>query len=88
MDKDYNVDWVGWKNDGCKYDDNCICPFCTEDLGKEYEKEKKIFTSAYSKSNVKNIKEMISYFDAVKEYMDDSKPESVTPDSQNFLFSM
>jgi len=75
MDKEYNVDWVGWKTEGCKYDDNDICPFCTEGLGKEYEKEKKIFTSAYSKSNVKNIKEMISYFDAVKEYMDESKCE-------------
>ena len=73
MDKEYNVDWVGWKTDGCKYDDNSICPFCTEDLGKEYEKEKKIFTAAYTKSNVKNIKDMISYFDDVKEYMDESK---------------
>jgi energy-coupling factor transporter ATP-binding protein EcfA2 len=73
MNKDYNVDWVGWKNDGCKYDDNSICPFCTESLGKEYENEKKIFTTAYSKSNVKNIKEMVSYFDDVKEYMDESK---------------
>lgn len=75
MDKEYNVDWVGWKNDGCKYDDNSICPFCTENLGKEYEKEKTIFTTAYTKSNVKNIKEMISYFDDVKEYMDESKRE-------------
>ncbi|MBK5279350.1 MAG: AAA family ATPase [Bacteroidia bacterium] len=73
MNKEYNVDWVGWKNDGCKYDDNSICPFCTEDLGKEYENEKKIFTSAYTKSNVKNIKEMISYFDDVKEYMEEGK---------------
>jgi ABC-type dipeptide/oligopeptide/nickel transport system ATPase subunit len=75
MDKEYNVDWVGWKNDGCKYDDNSICPFCTENLGKEYENEKKIFTSAYTKSNVKNIKEMVSYFDDVKEYMEESKSE-------------
>ena len=75
MDKDYNVDWVGWKNDGSKYDDNNICPFCTTVLDNEYENEKALFTSSYTKSNVKNIKEMISYFDAVKEYMDESKSE-------------
>ena len=52
-----------------------ICPFCTTVLDNEYENEKALFTSSYTKSNVKNIKEMISYFDAVKEYMDESKSE-------------
>ena len=54
MERDYIVDWVGWKNDGSKYDDNSICPFCTLDLNKEYEGEKEIFTASYTKSNVKN----------------------------------
>ncbi len=43
MVKDYNVEWVGWKHDGSKYDDNGICPFCTSSLGKEYESEKTLF---------------------------------------------
>jgi len=77
MEKDYNVDWVSWKTEGCKYDDNSICPFCTEGLGKEYEKEKELFSSAYKSSNVKNIKEMISYFDDLKEYMDEKKCEKL-----------
>ena len=54
MDKDYKVDWVAWKNEGSNYDDNSICPFCTVALGKEYESEKKLFTTSYTKSNVKN----------------------------------
>ena len=40
MDKDYNVDWVGWKSDGTKYDDNEICPFCTTEIGEIYTEEK------------------------------------------------
>ncbi len=77
MDKDYRVDWVGWKNDGAKYDDNKICPFCTNSLDNDYEKEKALFTSSYSKSNVKNILEMLSYFDEVKVYMNDIQCEKL-----------
>ena len=75
MDKDYNVDWVGWKNEGSKFDDNHICPFCTENLGTNYSTEKQIFSSSYTKSNVKNIKEMISHFDAVSDYMNEIKSD-------------
>ncbi len=78
MAKEYNVEWVGWKNEGSKYDDNHICPFCTSSLNEEYESEKKIFTSSYTKSNVKNIKEMLSYFEAVKDFMDESKREKLS----------
>lgn len=75
MNKDYTIDWVGWKNDGYKYDDNHICPFCTSTLETEYEDEKKIFSSFYTRSNVKNIIEMIGNFDLVKDYMDNEKKE-------------
>lgn len=70
MKKEYAVDWVAWKNDGFKFDDNNICPFCCKALHQNYDTEKKIFTESYSKSNVKSIKEMLSYFDAVIDYMD------------------
>ncbi len=73
MDKEYKVDWVGWKNEGSKYDDNDICPFCTSRLDTEYKSEQELFASSYTKSNVKNIKEMLSYFDELNEYMEDSK---------------
>jgi len=77
MAKDYSVDWVGWKNDGSKYDDNSICPFCTLDLSKEYDSEKEIFTASYTKSNVKNIREILSYFNDVEDFMDEKKKEKL-----------
>ena len=75
MQRNYNVDWVGWKNDGAKYDDVGICPFCTSSLGEQYQTEKKVFTASYSQSNVKNIMDMISYFETVKDYMDEGKKD-------------
>ena len=92
MDKDYKVEWVGWKHEGSDYDDNNICPFCTSGFKDSYEQEKKIFTSSYKKSNVKNIIDTLSYFDTVKEYMDESKKEKLykcikeTTDEQEILF--
>ena len=71
MDKEYKVEWVGWKNDGSKYDDNQICPFCTSEFDDDYENEKKLFSASYTKSNVRNILEMLSYFDDVRDYMDE-----------------
>lgn len=73
MEKDYNAEWVGWKNDGIKYDDNGICPFCTTILDNDYDTEKALFIESYSKSNVKSIKDMLSYFDSVKDFMDPDK---------------
>ncbi len=73
MDKEYKVEWVGWKNEGSNYDDNQICPFCTLALKDDYENEKELFSSSYTKSNVKNILEMLSYFSDVQEYMDENK---------------
>jgi energy-coupling factor transporter ATP-binding protein EcfA2 len=78
MDKDYNIDWVGWKNEGAKFDDNDICPFCTTGFEDNYKEEKKIFTESYSKSNVKNIREMLGYFEQVAEYMLPEKREAMT----------
>ena len=75
MQRNYNVDWVGWKNDGAKYDDIGICPFCTSSLGEQYQTEKKVFTASYTQSNVKNIMDMISYFETVKDYMDEGKKD-------------
>lgn len=77
MDKEYKVEWVGWKNDGSKYDDNHICPFCTSNLKDDYENEKRLFSSSYTKSNVKNILEMLSYFNDVQEYMDENKKDKL-----------
>jgi len=77
-EKEYVVDWVDWKNQGVKYDDNHICPFCTTILDKNYDTEKKLFNDSYSKSNVKNVKEMLSYFDDVKDFMDPTAFQKMT----------
>lgn len=73
MNKHYNVEWVGWKSDGSRYDDNDICPFCTADLNEKYPEEKKVFADSYSKSNVKNIREMLGFFEDMGDYMDPEK---------------
>ncbi len=75
MSKEYNIDWVGWKNDGGKFDDNNICPFCANELETDYQAEKKVFSESYSKSGVKSIIEMMGFFDTVKEYMNTEKIE-------------
>ena len=75
MQKDYTPDWVGWKNDGAKYDANGICPFCSSDLEGDYQDKKKIFTSSYTKSNVKNIIEMVSNFNTVRDFMNPAKKD-------------
>ncbi|APH12409.1 hypothetical protein ASJ33_04220 [Dehalococcoides mccartyi] len=77
MQKDYTPDWVGWKNDGAKYDANGICPFCSSDLEGDYQAKKKTFTSSYTKSNVKNIIDMVSNFDAVRDLMDPAKKDTL-----------
>lgn len=77
MSKEYNIDWVGWKNDGGKFDDNEICPFCADDLETDYQAEKKVFTTSYSKSGVKSIIEMMGFFDSVKEYMNADKIDTL-----------
>ena len=77
MSKEYNIDWVGWKNDGGKFDDNDICPFCANELETDYPAEKKVFSDSYSKSGVKSIIEMMGFFDSVKEYMNSEKIETL-----------
>lgn len=77
MNRDYKLQWVGWKNEGSTYDDNNICPFCTTALRESYEQEKTIFNTSYKKSNVKNILDTLSYFESVKEYMNESKKEKL-----------
>ncbi len=77
MDREYKLEWVGWKNEGSNYDDNNICPFCTVPLKESYEQEKTIFNTSYKKSNVKNILDTLSYFRGVEEYMNEERKEKL-----------
>jgi ABC-type dipeptide/oligopeptide/nickel transport system ATPase subunit len=76
MDKEYNGDWVGWKHDGGNFDDNGICPFCTSKLLDSYIDEKEIFTNTYTKSNVKNIRETLSFFDLINDFLNEEKKDA------------
>jgi len=92
MEKGYITDWVGWKTEGAKFDDNHICPFCTVPLSDQYEGEKAMFTEAYSKSNVKNVKEVLTLFEALSDFMVEEKrtelhrvvEETEDPETINF----
>ncbi len=74
---DYTVNWVGWKHEGSNYDGNDICPFCTSGLSEEYESEKSLFTSSYTKSNVKNMLDILSHFRSVEQFMEESAKEKL-----------
>lgn len=73
FETDYSVDWIDWKNKGYSYDEKGTCPFCTEKHKKDYAVEKQAFTSSYSKSNAKNMKDMLSFFESLKNYISDEK---------------
>ncbi len=77
MEKGYTVNWVAWKHDGSRYDDNDICPFCTLDLDATYEDQKKKFTDSYPKSDVKNRVEMLGYFHSLEQFMEESAKEKL-----------
>jgi wobble nucleotide-excising tRNase len=76
-DSEHSVEWVGWKIQGAEFDGHAICPFCSEALNDRYPDEKALFEKSYTKSNVKNIREMLQYFSEVEEYMDESKRDQM-----------
>lgn len=73
IESDYNVDWIDWKNKGFAFDDIHKCPFCTEELKDYYDTEKSIFMACYTKSNAQNMKEVLSFFEALKKYIAEKK---------------
>ncbi|WP_321992651.1 AAA family ATPase [Marispirochaeta aestuarii] len=77
MDKDYRTDWVGWKTQGSDFDDNNICPFCADNLKETYESEKNLFVTSYTKSNVKNIQEIVDYIEQIGPLMENNKKEKL-----------
>ena len=73
FDTEYTVEWVDWKNKGFEFDAMGECPFCTEKFVVDYQKEKETFTSTYSKSSAKNLKEFLGYFKTLEEYITPEK---------------
>lgn len=75
MQGENNIEWIDWKSKGFNYDDKDICPFCTEKLNDNYEKEKEIFISTYDKKSTKDLIEMLELFTNLKDYIDEEKYE-------------
>ena len=77
FETEYTIDWIDWKNKGYNYDDKGECPFCTESLKADYETEKRSFTNSYTKSNAKNLKDILGYFEALEKYITPEKLQTL-----------
>jgi len=77
QNNDLNIDWIDWKTRGEKFDQVSGCPFCTKELGEEYEEQKDLFKKKYKKSSTKNLKDMLDLIEAIKEYLDKDKYELI-----------
>lgn len=67
---DINVQWIDWKNRGDSYDIGDRCPYCSENLDKiKHDTKKKIFQDNYTKTDSQNLKDILEFFDNLKEYM-------------------
>ena len=75
FESDYNIEWIDWKNKGYNFDDMDKCPFCTDQLKEDYNIEKSTFKKSYTKSNAKNMKDMLSFFESLEKYISDDKYE-------------
>jgi len=73
FETNYTIEWVDWKNKGFEFDEKGECPFCTEKLIAEYEKEKETFTSSYTKTNAKNLLDFLNYIKTLEEYISPEK---------------
>lgn len=67
-DKEKNITWVDWKNQGFEFDERKKCPFCAEKLSKEYVEEKETFKANYTKSNMKNLSDVLFTLESIKNY--------------------
>lgn len=68
-----NVDWIDWKTKGYKFDEISGCPFCTETLVEDYISEKELFQNTFKKATANNLKQMLKFFESLKEYITDEK---------------
>lgn len=72
------VNWVDWKSKGHVFDDKNKCPFCADILKLEvYETEKKVFESTYSKTMIKNQKDLEDYLSTLKPFINDIDYERI-----------
>lgn len=75
QNSDLNIDWVDWKTKGEKFDSVSGCPFCTKELGEEYQEQKKLFKKSYKKASTKNLKDMLDLIELMQPFMSTDKYE-------------
>lgn len=72
------VKWIDWKSNGHAFDEKGNCPFCAEKLNDEtYKAEKEVFMKSYSKTMVKNQKDLEDYLKNLKPYINSSEYERI-----------
>lgn len=76
-DDEICINWIDWKSKGDSFDTKGICPYCSDDLAKEFEEEKKTFKETYKKSDAQNLKNMLDLFENFHKYMPDDKFDSI-----------
>lgn len=69
------VSWISWKAQGYQFaQEDPLCPFCAGNVEQEeIRKDQEAFTSTYSKSVVKNQKELEDYIETLKPYISADK---------------
>lgn len=72
-DKEKNIIWVDWKNKGFEFDERKKCPFCAEKLSEDYVEEKEIFMENYTKSGMKNLSDVLTYLEEIKDYFNEEQ---------------
>lgn len=71
IQNDDRVSWITWKSQGYQYAKEPLCPFCAKDIpNEEIQKDQEIFDASYSKSVVKNQKELEDFLITLKPYLD------------------
>lgn len=71
------ISWIDWKSKGDSFDTKGICPYCSDDLTKGFDEEKKTFKETYKKSDAQNLKNMLDLFENFRKYMPDDKFDSI-----------
>lgn len=71
------INWIDWKSKGDSFDTKGICPYCSDELAKEFEEEKQTFKETYKKSDAQNLKNMLDLFENFRKYMPDDKFNSI-----------
>lgn len=77
-DSEITIPWIDWKRKGDAYDSKSRCPYCSETINRtEYEKKKVVFNNTYTKSESQNLKEILSLFESLKEYLVNTEYEKL-----------